>query len=104
MKTLLDQIKDDYAGEQGRDSWEEYFMWLDLCHTSHSVMQRHYDEIAKRYATEYAKEVQKNAGDKRKLSKIIYIVVEELECLGSFEIATSVSEYILSEDNLPKHK
>lgn len=56
MNKTLEQIKDEYANEKGRDSWEEYFKWLDLCHTPHDVMQRHYDEIAQRYATEYARE------------------------------------------------
>ena len=66
MKTL-EQIKEEYANEQCRDNWHEYFKWLELCHTPHDVMQKHYDEIAKRYADECAKEALNLASENAKI-------------------------------------
>lgn len=49
----IEQIKEEYAGEHGRDSWEEFFQWNTLCHTPHDIMQDHYNEIMKRYAQQF---------------------------------------------------
>lgn len=49
----IEQIKEEYAGEHGRDSWEEFFQWNTLCHTPHDIMQDHYNEIMKRYAKQF---------------------------------------------------
>lgn len=46
----LEEIKDNYANEQGRDTWDEFFSWNELCHTGIDKMQYHHDQIAQRYA------------------------------------------------------
>lgn len=51
MRTLQ-EIKDEYAGEQGRDSWFEFFQYHELTHTPLDRMQYHHDEVAKRFAKE----------------------------------------------------
>ena len=101
---ILEEIKDDYANEQGRDNWEEYFKWLDLCHTPHDVMQKHYDEIAKRYATEYAKEALNKASENAILIKESqYTAGLGLSGLLYEDTLVLDKQSILSEDNLPKH-
>lgn len=57
MANTLQQIKDEYANEQGRDSWDEFFSWNELTHTGIDRMQYHHDQIAIRYAQEQNKEL-----------------------------------------------
>ncbi|MNK26430.1 hypothetical protein D3C87_447660 [compost metagenome] len=63
MKTL-EEIKDEYAGEQGRDSWEEFFKYCDLIHTRLETMQYHHDQVAKRFTIEVAKQTLENIASK----------------------------------------
>lgn len=108
----LKQIKDDYANEQGRDDWEEYFKWLDLCHTPHDVMQKHYDEIARRYADECAREALRLASENVRMEEhdLEYKKMELVE-FGMYSFSGDESpvevyiskQSILSEDNLPSH-
>ena len=46
----IEEIKDNYANEQGRDTWDEFFSWNEVCHTGIDKMQYHHDQIAQRYA------------------------------------------------------
>ncbi len=88
----LHEIKNEYAGEQGRDSWDEFFEYCELTHTPLERMQYHHDEVSKRFALEVAKEALNNAAEKG-LKKIIgqgYLLHDELK------------ESILSENNIPK--
>lgn len=62
MKTLQ-EIKDEYANEWGRDSWDDYFMYCQLCHMSLDTFQCHMDIINKRFAKEVAKKALINASD-----------------------------------------
>lgn len=93
MKTLQ-EIKDEYAGEQGRDSWDEFFKYCVLIHSRLDTMQYHHDEIAKRFAIEVAKEALRNAANNARLS------ATRLE-LSTFQ-GTIDKESILSETNIPK--
>lgn len=91
MKTLQ-EIKDEYAGEQGCDSWDEFFKYCELIHSRLDTMQYHHDEIAKRFAIEVAKEALRNASEKG-LKKFIgqgYLLHDELK------------EEIENENNIPE--
>lgn len=57
MTKTLQQIKDEYANEQGRDSLDEFFSWNELTHTGIDRMQYHHDKVAIRYAQEQNREL-----------------------------------------------
>ena len=94
MKTLH-EIKNEYAGEQGRDSWDEFFEYCELTHTPLERMQYHHDEVSKRFALEVAKVSLKNAADNAKITgdwdNEIHDVVHSVD-----------KKSILSETNIPK--
>lgn len=94
MKTLED-IKDEYANECGRDSWEDYFKWNELCHMPLSHMQVAHDEIAKRFALEVAKEALKNAADNAKLDAEWSYSVNDV-------VHSVDKQSIIDENNIPK--
>ncbi|WP_312364026.1 hypothetical protein [Sphingobacterium sp.] len=84
----LHEIKDEYAGEQGRDSWDEFFEYCELTHTPLERMQYHHDEVAKRFAIEVAKEALNNAHE---------------SCLkGSNGGPEAALRSILKQTNIPK--
>lgn len=62
-----------------------------------------YKGVIEEYSDEHARKALKNASDPYKISGIVDDVVEENQCLGSLDIAEAVSDFILSEDNIPKH-
>lgn len=70
MKTI-EEIKDEYANERGRDSWDQYFQWLTLCHTDHDTMQYIHDKVLSMYAKQYidrGKELEKELNKSKLLA------------------------------------
>lgn len=84
----LKQIKDDYAKSHAFNDWENMYSSLSVLQKQDAM-----DEVAKLYATEYGKEVQKNCAEKVKLKEFKFWDDGEF-CVKS----------ILSEDNLPSHE
>lgn len=60
MKTLQ-QIKDEYAIESGRENWEDK---LNFGYSGDSIWNSDVDEIAKRYARQCCKATQLKIADK----------------------------------------
>lgn len=85
----LEQIKEEYAKELAYESWWELSQSIPGVEACDIVV----DEIAKRYATEYAKEALNNASEKA--------IFDTKGSVYDWEID---KQSILSEDNLPKHR
>ena len=77
MKTT-DEIKDEYANERGRDSWEQYFQWLTLCQTDHDTMQYIHDKVLSMYAKQYIDRVKE--------------LESALKCMRSLSMAQGASK------------
>ena len=61
MTELLEQIKKDYAKENGEESWVQFKGFR-------TITNRHVDEIATRYATEVAKRSLEKAAESATIS------------------------------------
>ena len=86
MKTLS-EVKDEYAKELGWPSW--YYFLLNADGTR-QVLDSDYDEVAKLYAKEVAREALRNAADNAEL-------LEE-----DYEYYDVDKQSILNESNIPK--
>ncbi|MGJ1360392.1 hypothetical protein ACR79K_27170 [Sphingobacterium siyangense] len=91
----LHEIKNEYAGEQGRDSWDEFFEYCELTHTPLERMQYHHDEIAKRFALEVAKVSLRNAAENATITGHWDSEIGDV-------IHSVNKDSILSHDNIPK--
>lgn len=95
MKTL-EQIKEEYAKELGYSSWNA--IGYDANYSKRT------DEVARRYATECAKESLRLASEN---ATIVNRFGNDIGCY-SFDINRNKiwinKQSILSESNLPKHK
>lgn len=88
MKTL-NEIKEEYAKENGCKSWRDL--------TQYDLRQQDVDEVAKRYAIEVAKEALKNASENA-------ITEQEYKSNGVYDYYKTIvsKQSILSENNIPK--
>lgn len=62
MKTFQ-EVKDEFAGQKGWDSWEEWVSYHKLIHSSIDVMEDALNVVSRRYAIEVGFNALQNAAD-----------------------------------------
>lgn len=57
MKSIINEIKTEYAAEHGKGSWEEFMDWNTLTHSSLERMEKHMDEVISRVEKYYKRDM-----------------------------------------------
>lgn len=117
MKTL-EQIKEEYFKELGFKDLDHAIMEIAIGKSkiaSATILENHFSEIAKLYATECAKEALRLASENAKiwcessisgleLNSYTKFLVDDNNIAFDSETVNVYKQSIISENNLPKHR